>query len=973
MKSCALLSAAALITSSASATFTGLTVEVAYHAATGRNVYSMYANFTVSNDRILNVFHTMNIAGTMSALHTDNAFGDIDTDGDGYADVFGATGAWSQTWNSTAGIPSDSFVTIGAPGPVALDPGFTGPFVSASIANLSGWYDSTPGSENLIGTTLKVKVMQIARLAAGETAYTGQFNIGYAAFGATTPLFSGNVQYTIGPPPDIDGDGVLNGADNCPTTYNPNQANNDGDSQGDVCDLDDDNDGIPDTSDICPTVSNPDQADCDGNGIGDACGTQAPGTYTARFEGATGTPMSYVEAGIVFTSGQSHLHMMGTYMRNHSGCCTTPVIIRASEGVFTLKSIDVLHVSSSTGTVLVGSNGVSVTIASAGTVNLGDTFQGVSWVNWEENHSASHFDNVTIASGQGSLDGNSDGIPDTCQGAVLYSSNSSNLGAPSGDEARVFTFTNLIYAESAVQLTIDVRGDLNGLTEWVDVSLNQGANHRFFESDGEDCPSTPDRAIITLTREEFGELIGSTASLTISLSCPATVDPTECKGTGLTEFTLSYLGIDAATGDCDSDHRLDIYATNDGTVPDCNNNDHPDSCDIASGFSSDCNGNGIPDSCDVTGGGPADCNGNGQPDSCDIASGASGDIDGNTVPDECQTVTVPGSYSTIQAAITSAPTEVMRIVSLAAGTHAGPIDFMGKPVILRGVSAATTVIDGAPVGSSVVRFNGEPAIAALERVTVRGGTTGTQHPINPAALVGGGIFSYVSSASIRDCVIEDNAAGFGGGLYIWRPTGASVERCIVRNNDATADAGGILVYGGTHAIVDCTIEGNYANSRGGGGHLVEGVQQVTRTIIRSNECNNIVGGLSWVPQGDPLAHLALDTCQVTANSAVKEQGGIGVANAAAGGRTSLTSTTACGNLPPPNVSGLWTDLGGNTICDCAGDIFLDGAVNGIDLAIVLTDWGNCAVGCTGDVNHDGVIDGSDLTVILINWGVCPPG
>ena len=200
MKSLTLLSAAALVTSTASATFTGLTIETAFHAATGRNVYSIYANFSVSNDRILNCFDTMNMSGTMNALHTDNAFGDIDTDGDGYADVFGATGAWSQTWNSTAGIPSDSFVAIGAPGPVALDPGFAGPYTSGGITDLSGWYDSTPGSQNLAGVTLKVKIMQIARLAAGETAYTGRLNVGYALFGTTTPLFSGNVSYTLPAP-----------------------------------------------------------------------------------------------------------------------------------------------------------------------------------------------------------------------------------------------------------------------------------------------------------------------------------------------------------------------------------------------------------------------------------------------------------------------------------------------------------------------------------------------------------------------------------------------------------------------------------------------------------------------------------------------------------------------------------------------------------------------------------------------------
>lgn len=196
MKSYAVLGAAALITSAASATFTGVTMTEA--TVNGRTVTSIFANFSSSTDRILNVFDFINVSGTMGALHTDNAFGDVDTDGDGYADVFGATGAWAQTWNSTAGIPSDSFVTIGIPGPVALDPGFTGPFNSGSIANLSGWYDSTPGSQNLAGATLKIKVMQLAR-AVGSGYYTANFTVGYAALGSTTAQFGAGT-FTVGTP-----------------------------------------------------------------------------------------------------------------------------------------------------------------------------------------------------------------------------------------------------------------------------------------------------------------------------------------------------------------------------------------------------------------------------------------------------------------------------------------------------------------------------------------------------------------------------------------------------------------------------------------------------------------------------------------------------------------------------------------------------------------------------------------------------
>jgi hypothetical protein len=74
---------------------------------------------------------------------------------------------------------------------------------------------------------------------------------------------------------DTDDDTVpdnFNGViDNCPTVANPNQADNDLDGLGDVCDDDDDDDTVPDDTDNCPLVANADQLDTDGNGIGDAC------------------------------------------------------------------------------------------------------------------------------------------------------------------------------------------------------------------------------------------------------------------------------------------------------------------------------------------------------------------------------------------------------------------------------------------------------------------------------------------------------------------------------------------------------------------------------------------------------------------------------------------------------------------------------------------------------------------------------
>ena len=71
--------------------------------------------------------------------------------------------------------------------------------------------------------------------------------------------------------PDDDGDGVPDGVDNCPLTFNPKQDNSDADPIGDACDADDDNDDVLDGDDNCPTVKNPDQEDADQDELGDEC------------------------------------------------------------------------------------------------------------------------------------------------------------------------------------------------------------------------------------------------------------------------------------------------------------------------------------------------------------------------------------------------------------------------------------------------------------------------------------------------------------------------------------------------------------------------------------------------------------------------------------------------------------------------------------------------------------------------------
>ena len=76
---------------------------------------------------------------------------------------------------------------------------------------------------------------------------------------------------------DGDGDSIGDECDNCLAARNVRQVDVDGDGIGDmgssdgICDTDDDGDGDPDLEDNCPTVYNPDQANSDADSHGDAC------------------------------------------------------------------------------------------------------------------------------------------------------------------------------------------------------------------------------------------------------------------------------------------------------------------------------------------------------------------------------------------------------------------------------------------------------------------------------------------------------------------------------------------------------------------------------------------------------------------------------------------------------------------------------------------------------------------------------
>ena len=75
----------------------------------------------------------------------------------------------------------------------------------------------------------------------------------------------------------------------------------------------------------------------------------------------------------------------------------------------------------------------------------------------------------------------------------------------------------------------------------------------------------------------------------------------------------------------------------------------------------------------------------------------------------------------------------------------------------------------------------------------------------------------------------------------------------------------------------------------------------------------------------------------------------------------------------PMVGGDFQFLSGylatECICDPA-DFNCDSIVNGEDLTVLLSHWGNCPdmnPGCLGDITFDGLTDGVDLAILLAHW------
>ncbi|MDP2898948.1 MAG: C10 family peptidase [bacterium] len=217
-----------------------------------------------------------------------------------------------------------------------------------------------------------------------------------------------------------------------------------------------------------------------------------------------------------------------------------------------------------------------------------------------------------------------------------------------------------------------------------------------------------------------------------------------------------------------------------------------------------------------------------------------------------------GPKKSIQAGICAAGAGDTVIV--ADGTYTGAanrtLDLGGCSITLRSANGpAGCVIDCERGGRGFLFKRGETEDVWLSGLTIRGGraddwgggiaclwgsspTIATCVITQNSAQWGGGIYSVESHPTITGCVISENSAVVGGGVFC-KSGDATLAKSVIRGNSAQW-GGGLGRWDGT--VRNCVISGNTAEQVGGGAYECNGAIQNTTISKNSAQWGGGLGG-----------------------------------------------------------------------------------------------------------------------------------
>lgn len=211
-----------------------------------------------------------------------------------------------------------------------------------------------------------------------------------------------------------------------------------------------------------------------------------------------------------------------------------------------------------------------------------------------------------------------------------------------------------------------------------------------------------------------------------------------------------------------------------------------------------------------------------------------------------ETLRVPGQFATIQDAIDAANDG--DVVELSIGVFRGEgnrdIRLHGKAITIRGeFGPEFSAIDAEGTPQEPYRGfifdSGETVDTVIEGLTISGGATlpgAIADPFN-----GGGLFFLNSSATVRNCIIDNNQCGcWGGGVYISGNGAAPVlVNCSISGNLSGDDGGAVFVWNSARVtLVNCNLNHNEGTVTGGAFTGFSGNTNIRSQLINCNLIGN---------------------------------------------------------------------------------------------------------------------------------------
>ncbi len=328
-----------------------------------------------------------------------------------------------------------------------------------------------------------------------------------------------------------------------------------------------------------------------------------------------------------------------------------------------------------------------------------------------------------------------------------------------------------------------------------------------------------------------------------------------------------------------------------------------------------------------------------------------------------------------------------------------------------------------------ILFNSSDTITLLDSLVTDNATgIGGNGNFGEAGGDGGGIFTADGNVTLTNSTVSGNSTGAGGtgfeggsggdggGIRHFSGTVTLTNSTISGNFTGSGgaggfggyggDGGGIDTYAGSVSLHNSTVSGNAAARRGGGVFVYNYVNNLPIVIENSIIAGNTDDGTAPDLQPDPDSTLDIDfsligstdlTISGTGNQVgtlaspiepllgpLADNGGPTMTHAlmpsspAIDAGNSTFTTDQRGLAVPVDLAGVPNAAGGNgsdigayEVQFVPADLNQDGFVDGLDLGILLGNWGQAVSASEGELSGMPPVDGLDLGILLGAWNPPP--